>query len=350
MTIAALLLTSAFAAGLKIRDAAAPAAASPAAAPAGGPAAAGPAAAPPPPIRPGVVVRITKSHEQLMASFKGTPIRHVPEMEEMLGKDFVVKEMKYGGAGLSSPDGTQKDTWYFPLAALTPWMETAAAKRPPVAGAAAKVVGTPTRAQVDLAPPGRDEAPWDYHVKGKHLMDPIAPRYNEQVDLEKSGMPLPPWMKVKQVATVECMEKMHKDPKHICGPEHYINYNLVTPTPTTAKPLTEKDAKALKNRIKHLESKVKSLTPEEPKKTEVKFEIPGMKEYKMGSSSDVEKYGAPKDRSNKKMKVGIRKPSNQGLNTAQGNSEEKKGESDEVVHEKKKKGDVVHAKKKASSK
>jgi len=350
MTIAALLLTSAFAAGLRLRDVAAPAAASPAAAPSAAPAA-GPAA-PVAPIRPGIVVRITKSHEQLMASFKGTPIRHVPEMEEMLGKDFVVKEMKHGGAGLSSPNGGQAGTWYFPLAALTPWSETADAKKPPIAGSAAKVVGMPTRAQVDLAPPGRGDAPWDYRVKGKHLMDPIAPRYNEQVDLEKSAMPLPPWMKVKQVATVECMEKMHKDPKHICGPEHYINYNAVTPTPTTAKPLTEKDAKVLKNRIKTLESKVKSLTPEEPKepkKERVEFKIPGVKEFKMGSSSDVEKYGAPKDRSNKKMKVGV-KATNQGLNTAQGNSEKKKGEA-EVVHEKKeKKGDVVHAKKKASTK
>merc|ERR1740130_95051 len=51
----------------------------------------------------------------------------------------------------------------------------------------------PTRARVDIGPPGRHDAPWDFTVKGRNLLDPVAPHHNEQVDLKNSAMPMPAW-------------------------------------------------------------------------------------------------------------------------------------------------------------
>lgn len=327
----ALLSPSAAAAGLKLRDIA------PAPADAAVP---GPAPGPvpaPDPIRPGIVVRITKSKDELVKAFEGQEIRYTKVMDEMLGKDFVVKEMKYGGAGIPSPDGTQKNTWYFPLSVLTPWSDTEAAKIPPVASQANRAVGLPTSSKIDIGPPGRHDAPWDYKIKHQGLMDPIAPPYNERVDLEKTAMPLPPWMKVKQVVSVECMDKLHKDPHHLCEPEAYVNYNAVTPTPTTEAPLTKKDAQALKNKIKRLESTIDSLSPkapEEKKKAKITFRAPGVRNTgdNMNTMGQYGERFSPEDGARKQMHRGMyeREASDQRLHTAQGHGEPQPV-SDQVV-------------------
>jgi len=317
--LALLMPTSVAASGLKIRNTGGPAPAA-ASGPAPGPAP-GPAAPAPPPIRPGVVVRVTKSKEQLQANFKGQPIRYSPLMDEMVGKDYVVKTMGYSGAGLAAPDGTQGNVWYFPLTALTPWLATPDAKKPPVAAQAYKVVGLPTRAKVEIGPPGRHDAPWDYTIKGRNLMDPIAPSYNQRVDLEKTRMPLPPWMKVKQVISVECMEKLHKDPKHLCDPEAYVNYAAVAPKPTPEKPMTQAEGQALKDKIQHLKKTIKSLSPKDDKKpTELTFKAPlirGTKETMntMGANAEGAQAGA-----NHKMAIG-KEGSGERLHTAQGHGE-----------------------------
>lgn len=318
--VALLLLPStAAAAGLRIRDAAAPAPAkdaSPAPAPSPGPAPA------PPAIRPGVVVRVTGSKEQLLKDFDGLKIRYASMMDEMLGKDFVVKTMANGGAGLASPNGSQDDTWYFPISSLTPWTATHDAQKPPVARQAYKAVGLPTRARVEIGPPGRHDAPWDYTVKGRNLMDPIAPPFNERVDLEKTALPLPPWMKVKQVISVECMDKLHKDPNHLCDPEAYVNYNAVSTTKAPEKPLSQADAQKLKLKIEHLEQTVKSLTPKEPKKpkkAELTFKAPGIRD----TGETMNTMGAlspPQAHTNQKMTIGS-KASGERLSTAQGHGE-----------------------------
>lgn len=269
------------AAGLRIRDAAAPAAA-PAASPGASP---GPASASAlAPIRPGVAVRITKSKEELLNSFKGSKIRYSPLMDQMLGKDFVVKSMGYGGAGLAAADGTQGDTWYFPLPSLTPWTATDDARTPPVPEQASKVVGLPTHSRVEIGPPGRHDAPWDFTIKGGHLLDPIAPSHSQQVDLQNSAMHMPPWTKVKQVVSIDCMDKLHKDPTHLCDPDAYLDYNAVTPKPTVDKLTTQADAKKLRAKIKRLEGIVNTLSPkkkkipEEPK--QLVFKAPAVKETK----------------------------------------------------------------------
>jgi len=327
--VALLLLPStAAAAGLRIRDAAAPAAAK-AAAPA-------PAAAPgpaPPAIRPGVVVRVTASKEQLLKNFVGLKIRYSSMMDEMLGKDFVVKTMANGGAGLASPNGSQDDTWYFPISALTPWTATHDAQKPPVARQAYKAVGLPTRARVEIAPPGRHDAPWDYNVKGKNLMDPIAPPFNERVDLEKTALPLPPWMKVKQVISVECMDKLHKDPNHLCDPKAYVNYNAVSTTKAPEKLLTKAEGDKLRLKIQQLEKNVKSLSPKAPeeskeskdakaKKAALKFKAPGksgaLAPGMKKTDETMNTMGAlnpPQGHENQKMEIGS-KASNERLSTA----------------------------------
>jgi len=320
-SIFALLASPAAARGLKI------ASNGPAPAPASMP---GPAPGPAPaPIRPGIVVVVTKSKEDLLKAFDGLKIRYTPMMDEMLGKEFVVKEMKYGGAGIASPNGSQKNVWYFPEKALTPWLETKAAKTPPAAAKGQKAMGLPTNPKFGIGPPGRHDAPWDYTIKHKGLMDPIAPPYNERVDLEKTSMPLPPMMKVKQIVTVECMDKLHKDPSHLCAPEAYVNYNAVTSAPTTEKPPSHKEVKALKKKIKHLESTIHSLTPKEPKK-DTAFKAPGM--HSVGKSiNKVVKHSEshkPQDGAGKKMNIGA-EGSKERLATAGGHGEK------EVKHEKK---------------
>jgi len=314
--------------GLKISAFAGPAPA-PAASPGVAP---GPA---PDPIRPGVVVRIVGSKKELLDSFKGQKIFYHAMMDEMLGKDYVVKEMKFGGAGLSSPDGSQKDVWYFPEAALKPWLATKDAKAIPVAAKGYKAMGLPTNPKFGVGPPGRHDAPWDYTLKHRGLFDPIAPPYNERVDLE-NGQALPPMMKVKQVVSVECMDKLHKDPSHLCAPEAYINYNLVTSAPTTQAPPSHKEVKALKKHIKHLESTIDSLTPDEkaPKKmARLRFKAPGM--HTGGKSmnavigySEGEKHSSA-DGANKKMNIG-KDGSEERMNSAQGHGEK------EIQHQKKK--------------
>jgi len=309
------------AASLKLRSKA-PAEPAPAPGPAGAP---GPGPAPAPaPIRPGIVVRVTDSKQALLKSFEGQGIRYSPLMDSMLGKDFVVKNMDHGGAGLPSPDGTQEDVWYFPLPALTPWSETKDARIPPVAGRAFKAVGLPTHARLEVGPPSRHEAPWEYSVRGRNLLDPIAPPMNERVDLEATAMALPPYMKVKQVVDVECLEKLHKDPNHLCNPEAYVDYNKVTPAPTTEKPLTQAEAKALKKQIKHLKKQIHSLTPKEMEVLpELKdFEVSGWKSV----SQTMNSAGAYSERHLKelsgghKMEIG-KEASKERFHTAQGHSE-----------------------------
>merc|ERR1719253_2028153 len=70
------------------------------------------------------------------------------------------------------------------------------------------------------------------------------------------------------------MEKLHQDPSHLCKPEAFTDYNLVTPTPTTEKPLTEAEAKKLKTKIKRLQTTIDNLTPKEAKPVKIKFKAP----------------------------------------------------------------------------
>jgi len=228
-------------------------------------------------------------------------------MEEMVGKTFVVRELNHGGVGLPSPDGSQDDVWYFPVASLKPWLDTPEAKEVPIAGKAAKNMGSPTRSKVDVAPPGRHDAPWEYTIKGRNLINPVAPPMNERVDLKETSMPMPPWRKVKQVVDVGCMEKLHKDPSHICDPEHYKDFNMVTPAPVPEKLLTAEEGDRLKRKIKHLERTIDNLTPEEAKKkVDVSFKVPRLQKtnetmISSASNSNPAKSG---DRQGKKMKVG----------------------------------------------
>merc|ERR1711879_82034 len=187
-------------------------------------------------------------------------------------------EMKYGGAGLPSLDGAQDKTWYFPLAALKPWTETEDAKTPPVPGRAFRAAGLPTHTRVDIGPPGRHDLPWEFKVRVRNLMDPVAPPLNERVDLEATKNPLPPMMKVKQIVDVECMDKLHKDPLHLCKPEAYVDYNMVSTTKAPPKNITEAEAKVLRQKIKHLKKAIKALSPTEPPEDPHKmvFKAPGM--------------------------------------------------------------------------
>merc|ERR1719506_45291 len=109
-------------------------------------------------------------------------------MDEMLGHDFVVKEMKYGGVGLPSADGSQGGTWYFPFPSLVPWAGTKNGKAPPLARLANKAAGLPTKPRANLVPPGAGDAPWDFKIDGAKLMRPVAPPLQETVDFEKTDL------------------------------------------------------------------------------------------------------------------------------------------------------------------
>jgi len=316
------------AAGLKLRGGPAPGPApgptpSGAPAPAQGPAPAAlwdtPAAAP---IRPGIVVQITFSREELQAYFsRTTDLKYDNSMDEMLGKTYVVKEMKYGGVGLPSPNGSQDQTWYFPLASLTPWLDTPAAKQAPVSSRAFRVVGLPTSAKMEIIPPGPHDAPWEYKIKGGNLIRPIGPPLNEVVDLAKKAN-LPPWKKVQQIASVECLEKLHKDPSHLCKSEAYTNYNPVTATPATEKPLTQAESKALKDKLKHLQTTIDNLSPKQSRKVKVAFKVPRLKmaNSTMKSAHTHSNRHVAEDFEGHKMKVGANASDGQ-LPTAQGHAE-----------------------------
>lgn len=194
-------------------------------------------------------------------------------MDEMLGKDYVVKEMNYGGVGLASPDGSQGGVWFFPKASVRLWKDTKAGQAPPVARLAYRAARMPDQAKMEIQPPGRDDAPWDYKIQGTKLMKPVAPQLQEHVDFEKSALRLPPWKKVRQILSVECMEKTHKDPKYICKPEDYASY--VPPAPTTTLPLSPAEAEKLRKRVRHLESTIRSLT--QPRKYDNSAKHPAMK-------------------------------------------------------------------------
>lgn len=308
-----LLASSAAAVGLKLRHASSPAAASP---------------APKGTIRPGVVIRITSSKTELQAAFAANAqLRYEPHMEEMLGRDFVVVDMQHGGACTHSPQHGSPDlpadeqpVWCFPLNSVKLWEDTKDAKAPPAEGKAMKAVGLPTRPEVDIAPPARDEAPWDFSLKGKNLLDPVAPPFEKHVDLEKTRQPLPPWLKVQQVASVECMEKLHRNPHALCQPEDYVDYKKVVPPSTTEKPISPTEAKALKKQIKHLKSQIKSLSkkPEEPKE-------PAMEGVRMlpTSINDVVEGSegkGPAGGDNRKMDIG-RRGSAERMHQAQGHGE-----------------------------
>jgi len=317
-SVMALLVMPTTVSGLNLRAGPAPAPASaPAAAPARAPA----------PIRPGIVVQITTSKEQLTKDFAAVKtIHHVPLMDEMLGKTLVVKELAYGGVGLASPNGSQDNVWYFPAASLTPWLDTSAAKEVPVSSKANKAMGLPTSPKLTIGPPGRHDSPWAYTIKGKNLMEPIAPPYNEKVDLVKTSAPFPPWRKVKEIVSVECMEKLHKDPSHLCRPEAYKDYNMVTPAPTPEKPLTKADAKKLKDKIKHLETTIDNLTPKEAKqKFKMDFKAPGVKDSKstLIKANIESNHHSAADGPGKTMEIG-NKPSKERLITAQGHGEKQK--------------------------
>lgn len=280
-------------------------------------------------------MRIVASKEELEKSFEGEKIHYSPLMDEMLGKDFVVKTMEYGGAGIASPDGTQKETWYFPLKALTPWLATNDAKKPPIAATGDIVVGLPTRAQVEIGTPGRHDNPWDYHVKGRNLMDPIAPSYTERVDLEETAMPMPPWTKVKQVISIECMDKLHKDPSHLCDPEAYTNYKAVAPAPTKEPVLTAAEAEKLKAKIKRLQGTIKALSPTiEPRvPAELVFKAPGIRNTEETMNTAGSDLGGAGVGAGKKMRIGA-KASDERLHTAGGYGETvikvKYGKDDQV--------------------
>lgn len=148
---------------------------------------------------------------------------YVDGMEAMLGKDFVVKDMKNGCIGLPSPDGSQNGVWYFPPTALTLWEYTEDGQAPNVGKMARKFMGDPTSADLDIVPPGRYDAPWDYQIKGWSLMKPIAPHVQDHVDFERTSLRLPPWAKVRQIASVDCLDKMHHDPQYVCPPGSYTS-------------------------------------------------------------------------------------------------------------------------------
>jgi len=216
-------------------------------------------------IRPGIVVRLTDSLDQLRYDLNFVKLAYRPLMEDMLGKDYVVVKVVGGDlVGLHSPDGTQNGVWYFPAYSLKPWLDTADAKQAPVPGLARRSQGLPTDTKFEIMPPSQEASPWDYSVKHKKLMDPVAPPMNQPVDLKKTSMQLPPFRKVLKIKDVDCMEKLHKDPHFICDPEDYVGH--VAPPTTTQRPLTREEAEALADHIRHLKATVKAMGPKERRK------------------------------------------------------------------------------------
>lgn len=212
-------------------------------------------------MRPGIVVRITDSLDQLRYDLNFVKLAYRPLMEDMVGKDYVVVKVIGDLVGLHSPDGTQNGVWYFPAYSLKPWLDTADAKQAPVPGLARRTAGLPTDTEFEIQPPSREASPWDYSVKHKKLMDPIAPPASKHVDLEKTSMPLPPFRKVQRVADIDCMEKLHKDPYYICDPEDYVDY--VAPSTTGRPPLTYEEGEALTKHIRHLKATIKAMKPKD---------------------------------------------------------------------------------------
>jgi hypothetical protein len=213
-------------------------------------------------IRPGIVVRLTDSLEQLRYDLNFVRLAYRPLMEDMLGKDYVVVQVWSGDiVGLHSPDGTQNGVWYFPAYSLRPWLDTADAKQAPVPGLARRSAGLPTDTEFEIMPPSQEASPWDYSIKHKKLMDPIAPPMVQPVDLKKTSMQLPPFRKVLKVKDVDCMEKLHKDPHFICDPEDYVGH--VSPPTTTQRPLTPEEAEAMAQHIRHLKATLKAMKPKE---------------------------------------------------------------------------------------
>lgn len=277
-------------------------------------------------IRAGIVVRITRSNEDLKNYFAGTGgrLRYVPEMEEMLGKDYVVVKMKNGDACLNSPDTQRPGLWCFPVEALQPWKETNSASEPPVAGQAMRVVGLPTKPTVGVAPPNRNDKPWHYHLKGAGMMDPISPPFQYHVDFEKTSMPLPPWGKVKRVVSIDCMDKLHKDPHYRCKDEDYVGHKETEATPAPdEKPLSKAEGEALKKQVRHLKSQIRSLLPA-PKKNKLKAldHMPGVKIQNTSLNDAIEDADTkgPQDSGTMTMDIG-REATVQRMNTAQSHGE-----------------------------
>lgn len=268
------------------------------------------------------------SKEKLRAYLMTAGLRYVPAMDEMLGKTYVVKEMSNGAAGLASPNGSQEKTWYFPPEALTPWLHTDAAKQVPVTIRGYGAVGLPTKAKIEVFAPGESDAPWEYTVKGQDLIRPIGPPLSEEVDLSRKSDHLH-FRKVQQVASVECLEQLHKDSSHLCEPQAYTSYNSVTPIPTIEKPVSQEEAKMLKDKLKHLQTTVDNLTPKQRKQIKLSFKIPTEMpkmpvkntDSTLGSATTNSNRHIARDDQSKSMDVGG-KTSDARLHNAQGNAEQ----------------------------
>jgi len=91
-------------------------------------------------------------------------------------------------------------------------------------------------------------------------LDPIAPWYSDTVDFKKTKVQLPPWRKVREIVSIDCLEKVHADPTYVCNETAYKNFTAVKPEPTEPPTASDKENKALKRQVRHLKAQVDHLT------------------------------------------------------------------------------------------
>jgi hypothetical protein len=241
-------------------------------------------------------------------------------MEEMLGKDYVIRAIDTcGHIGLPSPDGSHGGIWYFPSSTVKLWKDTKQGKEPPLPRLATKVMGNPSHTGIAIESAAPHAAPWQIKITGKNLMKPIVPHTQISVDFEESALRLPPWMKVRKILSVECLEKLHKDPKYECTKKDPV----VT---TTAAPMSAAKAKKLRQRVRHLESTIRSLT--EPRKYDKSVGHPVTTKVvkKLGSLNKAvtnqEDGGSNKDMSKDLLRIVGEGHADSTLPTAQGHAED----------------------------